>query len=61
MPGLTYIAAAYGVIWVVLFVYLLTIHQRLANVREKLEASRKRSEEDAERQSTGISVGEHVG
>lgn len=60
MPGLPYIAAAYGVIWMLLFVYLLTIHQRLANVREELDAFRKRSEADADLPSSRTPASEHV-
>ncbi|MDP2728624.1 MAG: CcmD family protein [Dehalococcoidia bacterium] len=60
MPGLTYIAAAYGVIWVLLFVYLITIHQRLGNVREQLEAARKRIGVDIEHHAD-VPVREHVG
>jgi|GEM_PF-5115025 len=55
MPGgLIYLAAAYGVIWILLFVYLITIHQRLANVREQLDAAEKRTEADMDRHSVGV-------
>lgn len=47
--SLLFVAAAYGVIWVVLFVYLFTIHQRVAALRDQLEATRKRSEPESGR------------
>ena len=52
--GLIYLAAAYSVIWILLFVYLISIHQRLANVRDQLRAAEKRIEADTESHSVGV-------
>ena len=47
--SLLYVAAAYGVIWVVLFIYLITIHQRVAALRDQLEGARRESEPESGR------------
>lgn len=47
--SLLFVAAAYGVIWVVLFIYLFTIHQRLADLRDQLDGARREAEPESGR------------
>ncbi len=61
MPSLWYVAAAYGVIWIVLFIYLIPIHQRVATIRQQLELSRRRLETPAREAAVKTAAPEHVG
>lgn len=54
--SLLYVAAAYGVIWIVLFIYLFTIHQRLAALRDQLEGARRQSEPESGRMPAKVAV-----
>jgi len=58
--SLVFVAAAYGVIWVVLFVYLATIHQRIAALRQELEAATRRSEPESGRVPPRVAAQDQV-
>ncbi len=60
MASLWYVAGAYGVIWIVLFVYLVSIHQRLVSLHDQLEVARRRSEPPARGIPAKAAAPEHV-